>query len=169
MKLLTARVKNAERMMTSAKATKDSLEIRFADGCGGIIPFSAIPEIGDRDNILGIDMPNPYEIIIRSLNGESAELPWDFARHYCDSAYKPREITLAATGMQSLGKRIAAMRQAAGMTQAELAKAASIGRVTLVRIEKGEQSLRYETLMMIAKALGRPAAEVLGGETTDLR
>ncbi|MDO8687126.1 MAG: helix-turn-helix transcriptional regulator [Dehalococcoidales bacterium] len=163
MNMLATRVKNAERMMTYATATKDGIELTFADGCKGLIPFSDIPEIGNLENLASIELPNPYLVNIHSSKKEAVELPWDFVRHYCDSSYKPREIALAAAGMQSLGKRIATMRKAAGMTQAELAKAAGIGRVTQVRIERGEQSPRYETLMMIAKALGRPAAELLVG------
>ncbi len=161
--MLATRVKNAERMMTYATATKDGIELTFADGCKGLIPFSDIPEIGNPENLASIELPNPYMVNIHSSKKEAVELPWDFVRHYCDSSYKPREIALAVAGMQSLGKRIATMRKAAGMTQAELAKAAGIGRVTQVRIERGEQSPRYETLMMIAKALGRPAAELLVG------
>jgi len=53
------------------------------------------------------------------------------------------------------------MRKAAGITQGGLASAAGIGRVTLVRLERGEQSPRYETLVAIAGALGRPLVEVL--------
>lgn len=162
MNMLATRVKNAERMMTYATTTKAGIELTFADGCKGLIPFSDIPEIGNPEDMLSIELPNPYMVNIRGSKGETVELPWDFARHYCDSAYKPREIALAAAGMQSLGKRIATMRKAAGMTQAELARAAGIGRVTQIRIERGEQSPRYETLMMIAKALGRPAGELLG-------
>ena len=47
------------------------------------------------------------------------------------------------------------------MTQAELSSNAGIGRVTLVRIENGEQSPRYETLIALSRALGRPLVELL--------
>ena len=50
--------------------------------------------------------------------------------------------------------RIRERREAAGLTQAELATRAVIGRVTLTRIERGEHSPRTETLMAIARALG---------------
>ena len=42
-----------------------------------------------------------------------------------------------------------------------LARAADIGRVTLVRLEKGEQTPRFKTLDAIAKALGIRAPELL--------
>ena len=47
------------------------------------------------------------------------------------------------------------------MTQEQLATAAGIGRVTLVRIENGERSPRYETLVALGGALGRPVGELL--------
>ncbi|MEK7353635.1 MAG: helix-turn-helix transcriptional regulator [Chloroflexota bacterium] len=164
MNLLATLVKNAERMMTYATATKDGIELTFADGRKGLIPFSDIAEIGNPEDLVSIELPNPYLVSIRSSKEEAVELPWDFVRHYCDASYQPMVTAIATAGMQSLGKRIISMRKAAGMTQAELAQAAGIGRVTQSRIERGEQSPRYETLMMIAKALGRPAAELLVGE-----
>ena len=37
--------------------------------------------------------------------------------------------------------------------------------IPLVRIEKGEQSPRYETLVALARALGRPPAELLAADS----
>ena len=117
MSLLTARVKHAERMMTHAIAMRDGIELTFADGCKGIIPFSDIPEVGNPAELTGIELPNPYQVNIRGSKGETVELPWDFVRHYCDSSYRPRVEAVATAGTQSLGKRIRAMRESAGMTQ----------------------------------------------------
>ena len=47
------------------------------------------------------------------------------------------------------------------MTQEQLAGAAKISRVTLVRIENGEQLPRLETLTSLANALRRPASQLL--------
>lgn len=100
-----------------------------------------------------------------SRSGATAEIPWDFARHYCDPSYRPRVETVAAAGRQSIGSRIRSLREAARMTQEELSSRAGIGRVTLVRIEKGEQSPRYETLVALSRALGIPLAELLLAES----
>lgn len=164
MDTLVAIVRNAERMMTLATASTDGIELTFADGCKGVIPFSDIPEIEAPSDLTGIELPNPYQVHIRSRKGEIVELPWDFVRHYCDSSYQSKVEEVASTGRQFLGKRIRAIREAAGMTQSELAIAAGIGRVTEVRIENGDQSPRYETLMAIARALGRPVPDFLAGE-----
>ena len=56
--------------------------------------------------------------------------------------------------MHSLGERIRHHREKTAMKQKDLAKAAGISRVTLNRIENGEQAPRYENLVAIGKALG---------------
>jgi len=147
--------------MTIAAAGEDGIRVTFADGCSGAIPFRDLPEIGDLSKVKSIELPNPYELVVTDSGGARHEVPWDFARHHCDASYRPRVEALAERGRLSLGKRMREMRTAAGMTQDQLATAAGIGRVTLVRLESGEQSRRYETLVAIAKALGRPLAELL--------
>jgi len=154
-------VRNADRMMTSAERTKDGVRLTFADGRRGIIPFADLPEIEDLSNLESIELPNPYAVILRNRQGGTVEITWDFARHYCDPSYRPRSEAVAAAGRQSIGNRIRRLREAAGMTQAELSSRSAIGRVTLVRIENGEQSPRYETLIALSRALGLPLAELL--------
>ena len=158
---LAVHVKNADRMMTRAKASDRGIELAFADGCTGTISFGDIPEIGSLSNLDDMELPNPYEVVLRNRRGATVELPWDFARHYCDPSYRPRIERVAATGRSSLGDRIRRLRESQRMTQEELAKAAGIGRVTLVRIENGGRSPRYATLMALAKALDHAPADLL--------
>ncbi|MPZ16034.1 MAG: helix-turn-helix domain-containing protein [Chloroflexi bacterium] len=148
-------------MMTQAKASEQGIELAFADGCTGTISFSDIPEIGSLSNLDDLDLPNPYEVVLRNRCGETVELPWDFVRHYCDSSYRPRIEQLAASGRSSLGDRIRRLRESARMTQEELARAAGSGRVTLVRIENGDRSPRYDTLTALGKTLGHTPADPL--------
>lgn len=154
-------VQRADRMMTSASATEAGIEMAFADGQSGVIPFAAIPEASGLADIRALDLPNPYELILRTARDERLELPWDFARHYCDASHRPRAEAAAATGRRAVGARVRSLRADAGMTQTELAAAAAIGRVTLARIESGEQSPRFETLAAIAQALRLPVRDLL--------
>ena len=144
-------VKNADRMMTSADPLKEGVEITFADGCRGLVPFADIPEVSRFENLANVELPNPYEVMLITKSGDTVELPWDFVRHFCDDSYRPRVEAVAQGGRQALGARVRQLRDAAGLTQEALARAASIGRVTLVRIENGEQSPRYETLVSLAR------------------
>ena len=133
-------VKNANRMMNTASLLDDGIELSFADGLKGLIPYGEIPEVGNREGISGLELPNPYEMVLQTAKGESVEIPWDFARHYCDATYRPTIEAIAALGRQTVRE---------------------IGRVTLVRLEKGEQSPRFKTLKAVADALGMEAPDLL--------
>ena len=134
-------VKNANRMMTSACLLDNGIELSFADGFRGLVPYADVPEVKVRAGISGLELPDPYEMVLQTAEGERAEIPeipeipWDFARHYCDASYRPTVEAMAAVGRQTLGERVRRFRVAAGLTQVELARAADIGRVTLVRLE----------------------------------
>ena len=154
-------VKNANRMMTVASLLEDGIEMCFADGSKGLIPYADVPEIKERTAVSSLELPNPYEMVLGTAHGGQVEIPWDFARHYCDASYRPTIEAIAMQGRQTLGERIRRFRESAGLTQEALARAANIGRVTLVRLENGEQSPRFKTLDAIAKVLGRSVPELL--------
>ncbi len=154
-------VKNANRMMTTASLLDDGIELSFADGLRGLIPYGEVPEIKVREGISGLELPNPYEMVLQTVGGESVEIPWDFARHYCDATYRPTVEAIAALGRQTIGDRVRRYRESAGLSQKALARAADIGRVTLVRLEHGEQSPRFKTLKAVADALGIDAPDLL--------
>lgn len=154
-------VKNADRMMTTAVLSDDGIELSFADGLKGLIPYGEVPEVKTREGVYGLELPNPYEMVLQTSRGEHVEIPWDFARHYCDATYRPTVEAIAALGRQTVGERIRRHRESAGFTQEALARAADIGRVTLVRLENGEQSPRFKTLKAVADALGMEAAHLL--------
>jgi DNA-binding XRE family transcriptional regulator len=157
----TVLVRNANRMMTVASLLDDGIELGFADDFMGLIPYADVPEIKRRAGVSGLELPNPYMMVLTTVHGERVEIPWDFARHYCDTTYRPTVEAIAMRGRQTIGQRIRRFRQSAGLTQEALARAAGIGRVTLVRLEKGEQTPRYRTLDAIAKALGVRVSELL--------
>ena len=154
-------VRNANRMMTVASLTQEGIKLGFADGSRGVIPYSDVPEIRERAAVSGIELPNPYEMVLETARGEKVEIPWDFARHYCDKSYRPTIEAIAMQGKQALGERIRQSRKSSSLTQERLARRANIGRVTLVRLEKGEQTPRLKTLDAIANALGIGVADLL--------
>ena len=147
-------VKKANRMMTVASLLEDGIELGFADGAKGLIPYSDLPEIGERAALSTLELPNPYEMVLKTAQGGTVEIPWDFARHYCDACYRPAVEAIAMRGRHTLGQRVRRLRNSAGLSQDALARAAGVGRVTLVRLEKGEQTPRYKTLEAVARALG---------------
>ena len=77
-------------------------------------------------------------------------------RHYCNRTYRPRIEMIVAAGRQILGARVRALRETAGLTQENLAQAAGLGRITLVRLEKGKHTSKVSTLKALAAAFERP-------------
>ena len=153
-------VKNADRLLNSARALPQGVEIIFADGRSGVIPFDDIRGI-DRERLAGVELPSQHVLILRDTNNESVDIPWDFARHYCDPAYREGSEAAASRSKNRMGNRVRNLRKQAGMTQQQLAETAGIGRVTLVRIENGSHSPRFRTLDALALALNRPVAHLL--------
>jgi DNA-binding XRE family transcriptional regulator len=159
--MTTVLVKGADRMMTSVNATGEGIEVTFADGAKGVIPFDDLPEVGSGERLAGLELPNLYVIVLRTTDGAVAEIPWDFARHYCDETYRRRVEEVSTAGRLALGRRITELRKKGNVSQERLAERAGVGRVTLVRIERGEQSPRYDTLESLARALGVSVGELL--------
>ena len=106
--------KNANRMMTVASLLEDGIELSFADGSRGLIPYADVPEIKERGAVSSLELPNPYEMVVETDRGEQVEIPWDFARHYCDASYRPAIEAIAMQGRQTLGARIRDFRESAG-------------------------------------------------------
>ena len=103
--------------MTAASLLDDGIELSFADGLKGLIPYGEVPEVKVREGISGLELPNPYEMVLQTAGGESVEIPWDFARHYCDATYRPTIEAVAALGRQTIGQRVRRYRESAGLTQ----------------------------------------------------
>ena len=157
-------VRNADQMMISADIRDDGIFVSYADGKSGVVPFGEIEGIDGRASISAIELPNPYEVVLAMTDGSREELPWDFVRWHCDESYESRTAATILRGQHAVGSRIRFHRQARGFTQVSLAAKAGIGRVTLTRIENGEQAPRLETLSAIAGALGVDVVDLLAGE-----
>jgi len=79
-----------------------------------LVPFGDIREVNKLENLTRIELPNPYELILHTRSGKTVELPWDFARHYCDASYRPRVEAIALAGRQAIGVRIRQLREPRG-------------------------------------------------------
>jgi len=108
-----------------------------------------------------VSLLDPYLFRLHLANGDIKEIPWDYARHFADKGYREQTEQSAAHGRRLLSKRLQWLRREAGLSQEELAERAGISRVTIARIEAGEQSPRYETLVRLAKSLQIPLERLL--------
>ena len=55
--------------------------------------------------------------------------------------------------MESLGEQIKRHRHMSGLSQAELARLAGVGKTVVFDVEHGKQSMRYDTLTKILSVL----------------
>ncbi|WP_405611444.1 helix-turn-helix domain-containing protein [Streptomyces sp. NBC_01508] len=62
---------------------------------------------------------------------------------------------------RELGQRIAAARRAAGLSQETLGHRIGVERRTIQRYEAGARDPRYSDLLLIARALDTPLAELV--------
>jgi len=153
-------VKNAERIIARARLVGGALEVHFADGAHGILPPDVV-QGWHRGPPTGLAIPSPYEAVLRFGRSTTETFPWDYLRGCCDPGYERRVRASADKGRRVLGQRIRELRRARAATQADLAAAAGIGRVTLARIEAGVQSPNLATLEALARALQVEFAELV--------
>jgi DNA-binding XRE family transcriptional regulator len=151
-------VRDAERMMIRAEPITDGLKVRFADDREGVIPWE---DLKLKAAVREVRLPNPYVIELRLRDGALEEIPWDYARHYADPTYRERAIQAAEEDRRIFGARLKRLRREKGLSQQELAARSGISRVTIARIEVGEQSPRYETIVALAKGLNIPIERLL--------
>ncbi|WP_186525950.1 helix-turn-helix domain-containing protein [Leekyejoonella antrihumi] len=71
---------------------------------------------------------------------------------------EPTEVRAA------FGARVAELRREQGMSQAELAAASGVDRVTVSRVERGLQDLGVVRLVALADALDRLPGDLLDGQ-----
>lgn len=115
-----------------------------------MIPFSDLRLPGEPHHV---SLPRPHVIEIGLADGRVEEVPWDFARHYVDEDYQARSEHAAERGRRLFGTRLRALRSQRRLSQEALSKRSGINRVTITRIEAGEQLPRYQTILALADAL----------------
>ena len=151
-------VQGAERMLTRAELTLEGIQIRFADDHERMIPLADLKLNHPPERVT---LPDPYILYIHLEGGGTEEIPWDYARHYAEEGYRKRSERAAIQGRRLFGERLGRLRREKDLTQAELAELSGIARVTIARIETGEQSPRYETIIALAKGLDFPVNRLL--------
>ena len=62
-------------MMTTASLLDDGIELGSADGFSGLIPYGEVPEVGNRDGISALELPNPYEMVLRTAGARTWRFP----------------------------------------------------------------------------------------------
>lgn len=101
-----------------------------------------------------VQLANGATVVVRAPSGTRTSPGAVFA------PLEPALDTVTLDGI-ALGARIRALRIAAGLTQAELARRTGIHRPNIARVEAGRHTPSLETLSRLAAAIGIPTMRVL--------
>ena len=161
------KVQNANRMMISIEPSREGLNVSFADGLVSSVPWDSIREVHNQADVHSIELDSPYQALIRTRQGEVAEIPWDFARHFGDQEYREHIDEIALRGQRTFAHRLRNLRRESDLSQQKLAELSGVGRVTIARIEAASQSPRLETIQRLAAAMGYPIQALMMDDWKD--
>lgn len=153
----------ASRHIGRARLCSGGLDIWFGDGLSWRLP---IAELLDRTGELptGVSLDDAEIVLFTFADGTTHPMPWDFFRYRADSAYREKVQQLENHIQHDIGARLRQHRQQHGLTQTALAAMAQVGRVTVSRIETGEQAASFATLQALATALRLSLSQLLGDD-----
>ncbi|UJR79252.1 helix-turn-helix domain-containing protein [Sandaracinus amylolyticus] len=153
----------------------------LADGSAMLVPRPAHPS-DDRSDVASITLTDDaHRAALELVSGAQFELAADdIVVRVTGAATNGAHATGSSNGAvvavavnggglgeidgQRLGARIRALRLAAGLTQAELARRTGIHRPNIARVEAGRHTPSLETLARLAAAIGVPTTRVLTGD-----
>lgn len=150
--ILDVAAPGARQLIGRVRLTRHGLDVWFGDGLAYRMPIAELLERLDEMPV-GVSLDDADVVEFRFGDGSTYRIPWDSIRYAADAAYRKEMDDLDAEVKVRCGQRVRLRREQAGLTQAELAKDAGIGRVTLNRIETGKQHASTETLQALAYAL----------------
>ena len=155
---------NAERVMTSAEASSLGMNVAFADGVSAFVPWERVREVGGLSEVAGVSLNGPCEARVSTKRGETAEIPWDFARAFGDDAFRSRMDESESRARRKFAARLRDRRRAAGMSKRELAERGGLDETTVTRLETAAQQPRLDAIRKLAAALGCPVHALLMDE-----
>jgi transcriptional regulator with XRE-family HTH domain len=71
--------------------------------------------------------------------------------------------------LHALGRRIVIVRNAARLTQAELAKKTGLSRASIASVESGRKPVKLQTVWLLAQALGVSLQDLLRDDEVSLQ
>ncbi len=150
----------APLFLTWARVSAAGLDVRFADGMTWRLPLAElIRRIGGEPAGVALDEA-AQTVVVRRTDRRQVPLPWDGLRYLADAGYRKQMQLADAQANRTVGARIRAWRQAVGWTQAQLALASGLSRITLSRLETGHQEPTLATTRALSSALGISSGEL---------
>ncbi len=136
----------------------------LGDGLPRVFPRPLCDE-DDGTKILDIQLDQEARIAtLRLESGRELELPAKRSTSSSPSSpsiFTSSDIPRTSMEVTQVGARLRALRVAAGLTQAELARRTGIHRPNIARVEAGRHTPSLDTLARLAAAIGIPTLELL--------
>lgn len=101
----------------SAEAYHLGVIVEFADGVAALVPWERVREVGGLPKVASVSLDSPHLALAKTADGETVEIPWDFARHFGDAEYRKRMDDLASQGQRKFAMRLRDRRRAVGLSQ----------------------------------------------------
>jgi DNA-binding XRE family transcriptional regulator len=141
---------------------EDRFIVTFDSGKEYSFPRSSM-EVDDGSDLLNIQVDRGrFFFRVTQVSGNRYEIPWDRVLHEAEPAYQYFRGRLNRTKTrQEIGATIRKLREAKGVTQLELARAAGMMRANISRIEASKHRPSLETMERIATALKVPVADLI--------
>jgi DNA-binding XRE family transcriptional regulator len=95
-----------------------------------------------------------------------AEIPWDRIRSVADPAYRQHLAEQAARSARRVAGRLRQLRRETGLTQAAVARAAGVARITISRLETGQLQPTYQTLVRVLAGMGKSVGDLATDQET---
>jgi transcriptional regulator with XRE-family HTH domain len=153
--------------ITAARIVDGDLEVVFANGDLARLPLSSLGIEASPNVNAPVDVEDG--LTIRFGDGDQVvEISWMTIRSAADPAYARHLRDLNINEARRFGRRLRALREDRGITQAQLADAMGLPVTQLARIEKGNQDVRPSTVRTLLSELGASFADVAGPDALEV-
>ena len=150
-------------LLVNVDEEQRKLYLLFGDAQYLCVPVARIEQSGQpvRFDLRRVELVDPYELRLGTVEGISEEIPSDHLRYLADPQFAQLQQEQDRASQRAFGCHLRALRKKSGLSQVELAERAGSSRQVISHLEQGEQRATLELLRGIAKALGLPLADLL--------
>ncbi len=135
--------------------------LEFADGLRRALPWPALSAVLKLDEVRPALRPesirigdHPETLELLDARGHAFQIDSAALRALLDSRLAKNVYAASEAAAATLGDRLRARREAAGLTQSQLAGRSRITQEMISNLERGKHQPRFETLEKYAKGLG---------------
>lgn len=135
-------------MIQSAERRAEGIFLTFSDGVEGVVSWHALEVDPGVPKEISVDQ---WHLAVRH-EAASLDFPWDYLRSLVDPEFLETERARAQAVRLALRERLRAWREAAGLSQEELAARCGVSPETVQAWEEGRLALSCRDLARLIRA-----------------